>query len=132
MKISKNAKILIGVLLVLNISFATYQFALAPPPALGVDEVALDPGAYEGTIAIVGFTTNVYEDDTTLFGIKDLSELDCNAPDCDKPILPIRFQGTLPVLGDVVRVTGTFVQDGGKYYFNSEKVKVVENVKVGG
>lgn len=132
MKVSKKAKMLIAVLLILNIGFGVYRFMYAPVPALSVDEVAMDPGAYEGTITIAGLTTNLYKDDNTLFGIKDMAELNCNNPYCKRPVLPIRFQGPLPILGDEVRVTGTFAKNGSNYYFNSEKLKVVQNHKLGG
>ena len=62
----------------------------------------------------------------------DLKELNCTSATCNKAILPIRFQGPLPNLGDEVRVTGAFASDGNGYYFNSEKVVVVTNHKLGG
>ncbi|MCG8614856.1 MAG: hypothetical protein MI802_01460 [Desulfobacterales bacterium] len=125
-------KILIGVLLIMAAGFGLYKFMPASSPALNVDEVASDPGAYVGTITLAGVTSGFAQDDKTLFGIMDLKELTCTSTTCNKAILPIRYQGPLPRLWDEVRVTGVFANDGNGYYLNSETLVVVTNHKQGG
>lgn len=127
-----KGKILIGVLLIMAAGFGLYQFIPTASSALNVNEVALDPGAYEGKITLAGITSGFSKSDNTLFGIMDLKELTCTSTTCNKVILPIRFQGPLPTIGDEVRVTGAFVSDGNGYYFNSEQVVVVQHHNLGG
>ena len=127
-----RGKILIVVLLIMAAGFGLYHFTPTASLALNVNEVASDPGAFVGTITVAGITSGFSKADKTLFGIMDVKELTCKSTTCNKAILPIRFQGPLPSFGDEVRVTGTFVSEGGGYYFNSEQVVVVQNHKLGG
>ena len=127
-----KGKILIGVLLIMAVVFVLYQFTPTASLALNVNEVASDPGAYVGKITVTGITSGFSKADNTIFGIMDVKELTCKSTTCNKAILPIRYQGPLPSFGDEVRVTGTFVSEGGGYYFNSEQVVVVQHHKLGG
>ena len=125
-------KILIGVLLIMAVGIGLYQFIPTASSALNVNEVASDPGAYVGTITLTGVTSGFSKIDDTLFGIMDLKELTCTSTTCNKVILPIRFKGPLPRFGDEVRVTGAFVSEGNRYYFNSDQVVVVQHHKLEG
>lgn len=98
----------------------------------GVNDVGSDPAAFTGTITVTGITAGVSPQDPTIFGIMDKKELQCSSANCKKIIMPIRCQGKLPVLGDEVRVTGSFSNDGRGYLFTAAKVKVVKNHKIGG
>jgi hypothetical protein len=100
--------------------------------ALNVNEVGSDPAAFTGTITVVGVTKGFAKADSTVFGIMDLKEMQCNKPDCNMLMLPVKFQGTLPRIGDEVRVTGSFVQAQGSYLFAASDVKVVRNHQLGG
>jgi hypothetical protein len=48
------------------------------------------------------------------------------------PMLPVKYQGALPTLGDEVQVTGSFVQVQGGYLFAASDIKVVRRHQVGG
>ncbi len=100
--------------------------------ALNVKDVVSDPAAYSGTLTLAGITAAFSQQDGALFGIMDISELQCTSPNCHKPILPIRFTEKLPAMGDEVRVTGEFRRMPGGYLFIAEKVSVVRNHKLGG
>ncbi len=125
-------KILVGVLLAVALGVGIYKIAPAVNPPLNVNEVAADPGAFEGNITLAGVTAGFSKEDKTLFGIMDLKELQCKTPGCNKVILPVRYQGKIPDLGDEVRVTGAFIRDGQGYYFAGERLELVRNHKLGG
>ena len=99
--------------------------------ALHVNEVGSDPTAYSGTITIVGVTKGFSTADTNVFGIMDLKEKQCNTPNCNMTMLPVKYQGPLPAIGDEVQVTGSFVQVQGGYLFAANDVKVVRHHQVG-
>lgn len=100
--------------------------------ALSVSEVGSDPAAFTGTITVTGVTYGFSRQDPNLFGIMDVKELQCQSPNCNKLIVPVKFQGTLPTVGDEVRLTGSFVNSGGGYLFAAEQIEVLRNHKLGG
>jgi len=100
--------------------------------ALSVNEVGSDPGAFAGTITVTGVMGGVSQQDPTIFGIMDKKELQCKTQNCNKVLIPVKFQGKLPVLGDEVKVTGRFARVGDGFVFAAEKMKVVRNHKIGG
>lgn len=120
-------KILIGVLLILAVSFGAYVYTPSIAKGLNVNEVASDPGAYSGTITITGVTAAFAQEDETLFGIMDVKELMCTSTTCQKEIIPIRFQEQLPRLGDQVQITGAFEKDDKGYFFKADQVVVTQN-----
>lgn len=100
--------------------------------AFNVNDVASDPAAYNGTITITGIMGGTSRQDPSVFGIMDVKELQCTTPGCNKVFIPVRTKGTLPAMGDEVRVTGSFASEAGGTVFAAEKVKVVRNHKIGG
>lgn len=100
-------------------------------PALNVNEVSADPGAYVGSITLTGVTGAFSKFDPSLFGLMDVKELQCTSTTCNKQYIPIRVQGTVPSLGDEVLVTGAFTKAQNGYIFVAEAVKVVRNHKLG-
>jgi hypothetical protein len=100
--------------------------------ALGVNEVASDPAAFAGAITITGVTYGFSRQDPNLFGIMDVKELQCQSPNCNKLILPVKHQGKLPAAGDEVSLTGSFVNTGDGYMFAAEQIKVLRNHRIGG
>lgn len=99
---------------------------------LHVNQVGGDPMAYSGSITITGIMAGVSKSDPGIFGIYDIKELQCKSANCNKIYIPIRYQGNIPVIGDEVRVTGSFSQTSQGILFTAEKVKVVRNHPVGG
>jgi len=110
---------------------ATLLSACNEARALNVNEVGSDPAAYSGTITIVGVTKGFAQSDATVFGIMDLKEKQCNTPNCNMTMFPVKYQGSLPAIGDEVQVTGSFVQIQGGYLFTANNVKVVRHHQVG-
>lgn len=102
------------------------------PKALTVSEVGADPAAYSGTITVTGVMAGVYRQDPTIFGIMDVKELQCQTANCNKVIMPVKYQGPQPVLGDEIRLTGSLVNSGQGYLFVAQNLKVLRNHKIGG
>lgn len=98
--------------------------------ALTVTEVGGNPAAYSGTITVTGIVAGVYRPDPTIFGIMDLKELQCKTANCNKMIIPVRYQGQQPVLGNEVRITGNLVNSGQGYLFVAQNLKVVRNHRI--
>lgn len=98
---------------------------------LSVSDVASDPSAFNGTITITGVMGGISELDKSVFGIMDVKELQCKSQNCNKVFIPIKFQGQMPMLGDEVRVDGSFVKVGDGYLFSAKKIKVLRNHKIG-
>jgi hypothetical protein len=124
--------LIVGVALVVGIVAAVLFTRPADVAALNVKDVLSDPAAYSGTFTLAGITAAFSPSDGELFGIMDVSELQCTSPNCHKPVLPVRFGEKLPAMGDEVRVTGSFKLVPGGYLFMAEKVAVVRNHKIGG
>lgn len=102
------------------------------PKALTVTEVGADPAAYSGIITVTGVMAGVYPQDPTIFGVMDVKELQCKTANCNKVIMPVKYPGQQPVLGDEIRVTGNLVNSGQGYLFVAQSLKVVRNHKIGG
>ena len=100
--------------------------------ALNVNDIGSDPSAYTGTITVTGIMAGLSESDKSIFGMMDVKELQCKSANCNKIFIPIRYSGAMPVVGDEVRATGSFVKLDAGYLFDAAKVKVVKNHKIGG
>jgi hypothetical protein len=125
----KYIYVAVAVLLGITISFTLVKQGDAK--VLNVNEIGADPAAFSGNITVTGVMAGVSED-RSIFGIMDLKELQCKSANCNKVVIPIKYTGSQPVLGDEVKVTGKFVSVAGGYAFAADKVKVVRNHRIGG
>lgn len=121
-----------GIGLVVIIAVTVILLQQPKAPALGVNEVASDPAAFTGTLTVTGITYGFSRQDPSIFGIMDVKELQCQSPNCNKLILPVKYQGQLPAGGDEITLTGAFINTGGGYLFAAEQVKVLRNHRIGG
>ena len=128
--VKKPVIVALCVAAVVAVAFAVV--ILAGPKPLNVRDVGNDPLSHSGTITITGVVGGVSQQDPSVFGIMDLKELQCKAANCEKLLIPVRYQGKQPVNGDEVKATGSFVKQGGGLLFNAQKLKVVRNHKIGG
>lgn len=100
--------------------------------ALNVNDVASDPQAYTGSITIRGVMGAVSSQDSNIFGIMDVKELQCTVQGCEKVFLPIRYAGRRPSMGDEVIVVGSFTENGGSLVLDADSVRIVRNHNLGG
>lgn len=102
------------------------------PPALQVNDVVSDPGAFTGSLTVVGIVYAFAQSDTTVAGIMDKKELQCTTPNCEKVLLPVKITGTLPAIGDEVKVSGSFTTAPWGQVFTAETVEVLGHHQLGG
>lgn len=100
--------------------------------AINVNDLGADPAAFSGPLTVVGVTAAFAQQDRTLFGVMDKKELQCQSPNCNKLILPVRTRGSLPTLGDEVLLSGTLAREASGYVFAAEKIEVLRNHKLRG
>lgn len=125
-------KIFIVATLLVGIALAVVITTGGDSDILHVNQVGADPLAYSGTITVTGIMAGVSNSDPSIFGIYDIKELQCTTANCNKLYIPVYHQGTMPKVGDEVRITGSFSKVAQEILFTAEKVKVVGNHKIGG
>ena len=123
---------IIAVVAALAVAIVFVVVSMKDAKALNVVDVGSDPASYTGIITIAGIMGGISQQDPSIFGIMDVKELQCTTPGCNKLLIPVKYQGKLPVLGDEVKVTGSFVNLGGGLLFTAQDVKVLRNHKIGG
>lgn len=101
-------------------------------PTLNVNDLAADPAAFTGTLTVTGIAAGFAPQDPTIFGLMDKKELQCQTPNCKKLLIPVRYQGKLPAMGDEIVLTGSFVQESGGYLLAAQELKVLRNHQLGG
>lgn len=102
----------------------------AATPALSVNDLRSDPGAFTGELTVTGIMAAVSQQDVQIFGIMDKAELTCTTPNCNKYYLSVRFEGQRPAHGDEVVVTGTFIDMPGGKILVAKSVNVLRNHKL--
>jgi hypothetical protein len=100
-------------------------------PPLGVGQVVSDPGAFSGSMDVIGIAYAYSSSDPNVMGIMDLGELQCANPTCTKPLLPVRVGGTRPAIGDEVQVTGSMVKEASGYLFKAESIQTLRRHNLG-
>ena len=125
-------KIFIAAALFVGIALAVVITTKSNGDILHVNQVGADPLAYSGTITVTGIMAGFSTSDPGIFGIYDIKELQCTTPNCNKLYVPVRYQGTMPKVGDEILITGSFLKDPKGVVFTAEKLKVVRNHQIGG
>lgn len=100
-------------------------------PPLGVGQVVSDPGAFSGSMDVIGIAYAYSSSDPNVMGIMDLGELQCANPTCTKALLPVRLGGTRPAIGDEVQVTGSMVKEASGYLFKAETIQTLRRHNLG-
>ncbi len=87
------------------------------PAILGVDAFMRHPEGYAGAVRVQGMVSAVSAADHTLALIDTQGCQDCGVTTCSRLQLPVRWEGALPVVRDMVRVTGGVKEINGKLLF---------------
>lgn len=96
---------------------------------LNVNDIQADPSSFTGTITINGVMAGVSQTDSKLFGLVDTAEVkSCKSIGCSTFILPTKYDGKLPQVGDEINVTGSFVGSGNDLVFKTTTFKVLGNI----
>lgn len=96
---------------------------------IGVNAVRTNPDILTGTVTLTG-VVGAFAQQPGIFGLMDVSELSCTAPNCNKFYVPVKVEGEMPKLGDEVLATGTLVDMPGGKLFAATKVKTLRNHKL--
>lgn len=102
-----------------------------PVTVFQVNDVVSDPGAFSKTLTLEGVVYRHAQGDSSIVGVVDKKELQCNTPNCNKALMAVKVTGTSLSIGDEVKVTGTIVKEKQGYLLKAEQVKVVANHKFG-
>ncbi|PLX85575.1 MAG: hypothetical protein C0617_03505 [Desulfuromonas sp.] len=100
-------------------------------PAFQVNDIISDPGAFSGSLAVVGIVYAYAQDDATLVGIMDKKELQCTTPNCKKVLLPVKVAGARPAIGDEVEAFGALAREPLGYLLRAERVQVLASHNLG-
>ncbi|MBR0600058.1 hypothetical protein [Sinanaerobacter chloroacetimidivorans] len=96
---------------------------------LNVNDIQADPSSFTGTITINGVMAGVSQTDSKLFGLVDTAEVKaCESVGCGTFILPTKYDGKLPQVGDEINVTGSFVGSGNDLVFKATTFKILGNI----
>jgi hypothetical protein len=128
MKSFRNLFVLFAAILLLALAAGCKNDA----PAFQINDIASDPGAFDGSLTLVGIVNAYAQSDATIVGVMDKKELQCTTPNCNKVLLPVKIAGTRPAIGDEVRISGAFSREPGGYLFHAEKMEVLASHKLGG
>ena len=83
------------------------------------------PEKYSQEVRVSGVVSQVVED-AKILGLIDLEEFkDCNKVTCAKLVLPIRWEGTMPDVGQQLTSTGKIQKEGERYLFIANDLVVV-------
>ena len=124
--------IYVAVALVIGLGVAFGMASKGDARVLNVNDIGADPAAFTGTITFTGIMAGISQNDSSIFGVMDVKELQCTSANCNKIYIPVKFQGKQPVIGDEIKLTGNFQKLDAGYLFAAEKVQVVKNHKIGG
>jgi len=85
--------------------------------AIGVEQFMRGVDKYPGVVQVEGVVSNVASEDQ-LFTLIDVREFKaCGVTDCAPLSLPVRWNGALPAVKDLVRVRGQVEEIQGKLVF---------------
>jgi len=92
-------------------------------PVLGVKEFMKNVDRYQGKIRVEGVVSAVSPANQTLFLI-DIQEFkECGITTCAPLTLPVKWQGPLPSVKDVVQLGGEVRKSGGKLFFEAKSLQ---------
>ena len=99
---------------------------------LAIRDIQSDPFAFTGELRINGVVTEFFEDDTTIFNLKDTAEtLVCLNLICDSFRLPVIYVGggDIPQIADEIDIIGHWSEiDGGVVIFEASSFEVRRNI----
>ena len=92
---------------------------------VGVRTLMKSPEKYSQQMRVSGVVSQVVED-AKILGLIDLEEFEeCNKVTCAKLVLPIRWEGTMPEVGQQLTSTGKIQKEEERYLFIASDLAVV-------
>lgn len=91
--------------------------SLSASSILGVDQYMRNVDQYQGAVTVEGVVSAIAPDKGVLVLIDRSEWEECQSVDCAKLMLPVRWQGEMPVVKAAVHVEGQAQQIDGKLIF---------------
>jgi hypothetical protein len=92
---------------------------------VGIRTLMKSPEKYSQQIRVTGVVSQVVED-AKIIGLIDLEEFKaCNKVTCASLVLPIRWDGIMPEVGQQLTTTGKIQKEGERYLFIANDLVVV-------
>jgi hypothetical protein len=120
---------------VATLAFALIAVAVTPPqassaagePMSGVRAfMEREGGPPSGVNRVDGVVSQVFAD-RHMVALIDVAEFkDCDVVTCAKLTLPVQWQGELPAVASIVRVTGSVEKQGFRQVFTASALEVLE------
>jgi len=92
-------------------------------PFLGVQEFMKNVDRYQGKVRLEGVVSAVSPADQALSLIDRQEFKDCGVLTCAPLSLPVKWQGPLPLVRDVVQLDGEVRESGGKLFFEAQSLQ---------
>jgi hypothetical protein len=104
---------------------AATSFSAETEHVVGVRTLMKSPEKYSKKVKVSGVVSQVVEE-AKILGLIDLEEFkDCNKVTCAKLVLPIRWDGNMPEVGQQLTSTGKIQKEGERYLFIANDLVVV-------
>lgn len=113
--------------LLISSSLAATSFAAAADQIaeVGVRTLMEAPEKYSQQVKVSGVVSQVVAE-AKILGLIDLEEFkECNKVTCANLVLPIRWEGTMPEVGQQLTSTGEIQKEGERYLFIANDLVVV-------
>jgi len=92
---------------------------------IGVRTLMKSPEKYSQQIRVSGVVSQVVED-AKIVGLIDLEEFKtCNKVTCASLVLPVRWEGIMPEVGQRLTTTGKIKKEGDRYLFIANDLVVI-------
>lgn len=97
-----------------------------PIPAVSVRELIKHVDRYPGPVQVDGVVSDVFPD-RKMLALIDVEEFkDCKVVTCAKLMLPVRWEGAMPVVAATVRAHGEVKKQGVRRIFVASSVENVD------
>ena len=100
-------------------------------PVFQVNDVASDPGAYSKPLILEGIVYSFAKGNTSIVGVMDKKELQCNSPNCNKTLFAVKSNGVQLAIGDEIKASGTISKESWGYILNADSIVVATKHKLG-
>lgn len=96
-----------------------------------VNDIISDPGAFSKPLNLEGIVYSYAKGDTSIVGVMDKKELQCNSPNCNKNLIAVKVPGSQLAIGDEIKAFGSITKESWGYILKAEMVEVITRHKLG-
>ena len=113
-----------------NVSLSTaFASDSKPDEILGVDQLMKNVDHYKGIIRVEGVVAMMSSDKGMLALIDRGEFTKCRVVTCSTLSLPVHWKGSMPIVGDTVKIKGQVKEQKGKLIFEAQELEGVAQQK---